>query len=313
MVEILPEAPSFGTQIARGLGQGLGAGFSQAGDILKQRMLLESILNPQRKQSGSKSFGEQTQPGEQRPFAQALAAEATGQHGIANILMEQEKLEKKHGFEREKMAFEESKPTRTRGRELMQDLPYKENALDTMKNSIASGNLSMFSLDNLAEMSGIEGLRSPEGAQFKTASKEFFLGNLSRVGSRGLNQMMERVVLEMAPLIGRSTEANLTVTEIMQAETDVTKKEAELIHDIGQDFKEKHGYYPEDLDYRVYKELRPYAMERQKQALETVDQIKEAYEPKNKQGILMYDPSGNLRRVPHKSRKEALKEGYTIK
>ena len=100
--------------------------------------------------------------------------------------------------------------------------------------------------------------------------------------------------------------------EILAAENDVSRKEADLINEIGQKYKEKHGTYPEDLAHRVNKELRPYATQRQKDALAEIDRVKQLYEPKNKQGILMYDPSGNLRRVPHGNKKEAMKEGYRM-
>jgi phage-related protein len=244
------------------------------------------------------------------PFSKAKQYAVAGEHELARTAMEEAKLGEKMKLEERKEAHGLAKPTLERGRELLENLPYKENALSTMQDAISSGNLGFFTLDNLAEMTGIEGLRSPEGAAFKTASKEFFLGNLSRVGSRGLNQMMERVVLEMAPLIGRKTEANLAVTEILGAENDVTRKEAELINDIGQSYKEKHGHYPENLQSLVYKELRPFAQERQKEALNKIDKIKSLYAPKNKEGVLMYDPAGNLRRVPYQNRKEAMQQGY---
>lgn len=353
MVQILPENPSFGTQLARNLGAGFSQGVSQAADFASKmamkraemknlqqliggdqtsmkpnnEMMTQEFIDalPQIEQhlgrdltpqdldqlwQGYQQLGAQQQ--QKSPFSTSEKLALAGHADIGRVFAEGEKATRKEQFEREKMAHEESKPTRARGRELLEDLPYKENALTTMKNSISSGNLGMLSLDNLAEISGIEGLRSPEGAAFKTASKEFFLGNLSRVGSRGLNQMMERVVLEMAPLIGRSPQANLAVTEIMDAETDVTRKEAELINDIGQSYKEKYGHYPEDLSHRVYKELRPYATQRQKDALDKIDEIKDRFTPKNKEGVLMRDPHGGLRRIPHKDLKAAKAEGYRL-
>jgi len=50
MAQILPEVPSFGTQLARGLGMGFGQGASQAFakqlEISQRKKLLESIRNP---------------------------------------------------------------------------------------------------------------------------------------------------------------------------------------------------------------------------------------------------------------------------
>lgn len=249
---------------------------------------------------------------EEDPFQEAEDLALVGLTDVSKVATERAKSSQKIKHEERKEAFGQAKPTLERGRQILEQLPSKETALEGMKESISSGNLGMFSLDNLAELTGLEGLRSPEGAMFKTQAKEFFLGNLSRIGAKGLNQMMERVVMDMSPLIGRSTEANLAVSEVLEAENDVGRKEAELINQLGQDYKEKHGQYPEDLQYRVYKELSPYAKERQKEALKRIDKIKEKYEPNNKQGVLMYDPAGNLRRVPHKSQKEAKREGYRM-
>ena len=349
MVQILQRPPSFGEMLGQGLGSGLGQGFAQAGQFATQIGLekykqkqRQNLINQIEGSSGtnaqdmSQKFLEALPQLEQQlgrelapqdldqiwnamqqqsqvdPFSKAKQYAAAGEHDLSRVASDEAKLKQKISFEERKEAHALAKPTLERGRELEEDLPYKENALLTMQDAIASGNLGMLTLDNLAELTGIEGLRTPEGAAFKTASKEFFLGNLSRVGSRGLNQMMERVVLEMAPLIGRSTEANLAVTEILGAENDVSRKEAELINDIGQSYKQKHGHYPENLGHLVYKELRPYAQDRQKEALQKIDKIKSLYEPKNKEGVLMYDPAGNLRRVPHQNKKEALKEGYRM-
>lgn len=259
--------------------------------------------------NGYNQMQQKKQPQED-PFLKAKKAAAAGLHDMSRVYTEEAKTGIKAREAEVARGYEESKPTRTRGRELLEDLPYKESALSNMKAAIESGNLGMFTLDNLAEITGIEGLRSPEGAAFKTDAKEFFLGNLSRVGAKGLNQMMEKVVQEMGPLIGRKTEANLAVTEVLGAEMDVTRKEAELINEIGQAYKEKHGHYPDDLAHRVYKELSPYAKQRQKDALAEIKRIKSIYEPKNKEGILMYDPSGNLRRVPHKDISSAKESGY---
>lgn len=369
MVQILPEVPSFGTQFARSIGTGLGAGISKGADLATQ-MALEKYKQKQRKNliseiEGGQSQGiakdlqgqpqedmrqkflealpqieqaagrelspqdldmlwdkmsqsqMQQQPAQQQhqetdPFLKAKKYAAAGEHELARTATEEAKLSEKLKAQERKESFGLAKPTLERGRELVEDLPYKENALSTIKDAIQSGNLGMFSLDNLAELTGIEGLRTPEGAAFKTASKEFFLGNISRVGAKGLNQMMEKIVYEMSPLIGRSTEANLSVAEILGAESDVTRKEAELINEIGSAYKDKHGQYPDDLAHRVYKALRPYAQQRQKDALAEVDRIKTHYQPKNKQGILMYDPAGNLRRVPYGNKKEAMKEGYRM-
>lgn len=246
------------------------------------------------------------------PFAEAESFELIGEPGLARISTEKAKLGQKMAAEEKKQSYELAKPTLDRSRELAQDLPYKEAAVLGMEESIKSGNLGAFSLDNLAEITGIEAFRSPEGAAFKTQSKEYFLGNLSRVGSKGLNQMMEKVILQMSPLIGRSNEANLAVSEILHAENDVTRKEVELTNRIATEYKEKYGHFPDNLSERVMDELRPFAIQRQKDTLKKIDEIKDRYEPVNKKGHLMRDPSGNLRRVSAKDYKKAKAAGYVV-
>lgn len=350
MVQVLDEVPGFGSQLGRQLGQNIGSGIETAFNLarqLKGKRAIESKfgkeianLPPDAQQEFIKAFSK-------AEAQSSMMRELFGQKGQQNVddgmssgrseqgsidlnnlsaedriklsminpnisrqLTEEQKLKHKISSEEIKRGYEESKPTRERGRKIVEELPMKENALEVMKDAIQTGNLGTFSLDYLADLTGLEGLRSAEGAQFKTASKEFFLGNLGRIGAKGLNQMMEKVVMEMSPLIGRKPEANLAVAEILQAELDVSRKESELIHDLGQSYKEKHGHYPDDLSDRVYKELRPYAVSRQKEALENAHKIKEKYQTNNKNGVLMYDPSGNLRRVPHADVKKATQEGY---
>ena len=76
-----------------------------------------------------------------------------------------------------------------------------------MNDAIASKNLGFWSSDNLAEITGVEAFRSPEGAIFKTASKEYFLGNISRAGARP-NQWIEQQISDMMAKIGNLQKMN---------------------------------------------------------------------------------------------------------
>lgn len=53
---------------------------------------------------------------------------------------------------------------------IAETLPIKQSALNLMNDAIVGKNLEFFSLDNLAEITGIEGFRSKEGAIFKRKS-----------------------------------------------------------------------------------------------------------------------------------------------
>lgn len=268
----------------------------------------------QKMSSGNTQTVQSSQPGTQQqdPFKKAKLYEAAGERGLSNISLEEAKINQQERNEVSKRNFDIAKDTLKRGETLAAELPYKQAALDNMIYALNNKDLSFFSPDNLAEMTGIEGFRSPEGAIFQAAGKEFFMSNLSRVGARGLNQWLERQLRTLQPQIGKSNEANLVLSEIFQADLDVGKKEVELINSIAEDYENKYGYPPRNLSALVTKELSKYSLERQQQAKKQIESIKEHYEPVNKQGQLMRAPDGSLRRVEAKDIKAAKKAGYRV-
>lgn len=245
-------------------------------------------------------------------FSKAQQLAMMGEHDLAKVEIEQAKFAEKRNIEREKRNYELAKPAFEEANLISSGLPQKEAALQNMREAISQGNLGFFSPDNLAEMTGIEGFRSPEGAIFKTAGKEFFMSNLGRVGARGLNQWLERQLADMQPKIGRSAEANLAVTEILQADNDVARKQVELTNQLADKYERELGYIPRDLASKVEKQLTPFAVERQKQAKAKIEEIKANFKPNTKAGVLMRAPDGSLRRVSHKDVKEATKAGYMV-
>lgn len=145
-----------------------------------------------------------------------------------------------------------------------QSLIQSESALDLMETAISSRDQSFFSLDNLAELSGIEGLRSKEGALFKTAGKEFFLGNISRAGARP-NQFIEKQVADMLPKIGRSTAANLSVTRAFRNENELKKEKIRLTRDLATDLEKDLGYVPKNIGQLRDEKLKIFAEKKQKE------------------------------------------------
>lgn len=246
------------------------------------------------------------------PFAKAKQYAAAGEHDLAQTAVAEAKAAQKRSDIREGRHFDIARKTLESNAAKAELLPQKETALDTMKSSIAEGNLGFFTPDNLAEITGIEGLRSPEGAAFKTASKEFFMGTLSRIGAKGLNQYLEKQVASMAPQLGRSTLANLVVTEIMDADLALEKKQIELTNRIASEQEEEYGHPLMSLSQDVMKELSPFAIDLQNQTKEKIENLKSRYEPKNAKGYLMRAPDGSLRRVGKDQVAEAKKAGYKV-
>lgn len=344
--QVLPQAPGFGQQLGQQLGAGLGAGINQGiaqrlEGFQRQRQMesqipsLEklglsredavSVLNApeklqkpltamallQKMSPQTQQNGMPEQPSQQNRNLSPEQRKVLGAFdpSIAKVYQEEEKLQQRAEEKGAERHFSIAKKTLESTAERAEALPQKEMALENMMNAIEQKNLGFFTRDNLAELTGIEGLRSPEGAVFKTAGKEFFLGSLKRAGARP-NQWVEQQISDMLTKVGRSTEANLSVSEALKTELDVEKKQIELTNRIADEQEKKYGHVRRDLSSEVMKELTPYAKEKQKELESTLRNIKEKYEPSNKEGILMYDPKGNLRRVPNKQFKEAKDAGY---
>jgi hypothetical protein len=220
--------------------------------------------------------------------------------------------------------FELVKPYIQGVNEQVAQSPLKRSALKTSEQAFATGELGAFSKDYLADLFGIEALRSGTGAQALVAGKEFFLGNLSRVKAKGVNQWLEKQIKEMQPLIGRSMEANLISTAALEVDLDIGDKISETMNKI---IDEKG--ITRKLPQEVSKELDKYATERQNELMKTVREIKkdpEKYAQKinskytdeesnqsiQKNEIMMRDPSGNLRAIPKDQVNQAKKVGYRL-
>lgn len=158
-------------------------------------------------------------------------------------------------------------------------LAQRRSALELSKNAIINKDLSFWTGDNLAELTGIEGFRSTEGAIFKTAGKEYFLGSIGRAGIRP-NQWVEQQIADMLTKIGRSTEANLSVTRALENELDLDQAKVDITNRLANDLEEKLGYIPRDLGARVQKELSSYAEDKQKELYNDLRAIKSIGEKK---------------------------------
>jgi len=146
---------------------------------------------------------------------------------------------------------------------IAETLPIKQSALNLMNDAIVGKNLEFFSLDNLAEITGIEGFRSKEGAIFKTAGKEYFLGSISRAGARP-NQWIEQQISDMMTKVGRSTEANLSVSRAMQNELDLQKEQVRLTEEIADEIDSQDGNYRK-IGSMVNERLSKFSEDKQKE------------------------------------------------
>lgn len=198
--------------------------------------------------------------------------EANLSQRIAKEKSERSKFESNREFESKR-----SLPILKKNDEARESLPVKENSLIQMKDAIRNGDVDSI-FNTLADFTGIEAFRSPEGAKFKTAGKEFFLSSLNRVGVKP-NQWLEQQVSDALPKIGRSPEGNLISTELLQYDFDIEKRRVELVDELSDKFQKELGYVPGNIAKEADKQLKPYVEQRQKKLAYDLRSIQEEYNP----------------------------------
>jgi hypothetical protein len=139
----------------------------------------------------------------------------------------------------------------------------RKAALPRMKKAILEGESGFFTGDNFANLTGIESLRSQEGAELITSTKEFLLSSIGRAGSRP-NQWIEQQISLMLPQVGRKKEANLATAEILDAEVQLDDARLKTTYRLAEEDRQKYGYVRGDIAQRIEKEIAPEADKIQK-------------------------------------------------
>lgn len=215
-----------------------------------------------------------------------------------------------------------SSKIKDRADKIAETLPQKRTAINLMNDAISNKDLSFWSRDNLAEITGIEGLRSPEGAIFKTAGKEYFLGSIARAGARP-NQWIEQQIADMMTKVGRSTEANLSVARALENELDLEEATVRLTEEISDRLLAEGDYSQSKLGSILNKELSSYAERKQQELFNDLRAIKSIGE-NSPQKFHKVEKGTPVSRVvaqailrqfnndPEKASQEAIKLGYTF-
>jgi hypothetical protein len=227
---------------------------------------------------------------------------------------EREKFEYGKISEKEKMARSEAeaitKPLMLELQQARKNIPLQEQAIEDIK--MASPEVG--ARDYLADVTGFEPLRTAEGAKLKTAIKDYFLSDLTRVGARP-NQWVEQQLLDALPKIGRSTEANLITAEGLKFKLDLAKKRVDIIDELAAKDTEKHGYVKSDIDSRASKLLKPVVEQQKKEIIDNITAIKKKYKSLGKEEkagkyITIMSPQGELLEILPSDLKEAEEHGY---
>jgi len=148
--------------------------------------------------------------------------------------------------------------------ELSDTLPTLDSSIFAMEDAIQNQDLSFFSPDNLAEITGLEFFRTKEGAQLKTAAKTYFINDLKSSGARP-NQFIEKMLSDASVKFGRSREANQAVVEGFKLSRDLKQKKRDVILNLEKFYDDTTGYLPKNFGSLVDETMKPYIDDRLKE------------------------------------------------
>lgn len=143
---------------------------------------------------------------------------------------------------------------------IRENLPRQEQALNYARNAIESGETGAFSINALADsIGGVIGdaLRNKSGAQLTLAAKEQLLPTLSRISAKAQNQYMEKRISSMIPKAGQTDEANLSMQEMLEAESAMDKAYLQEFDRLTDEDNKTFGYERKDIDKRAHDAIKP--------------------------------------------------------
>jgi hypothetical protein len=158
---------------------------------------------------------------------------------------------------------------------IAEGIPRKELALKQIDQAIASGTKLDTLQNQLADVTGLESLRSAKGAQLKSATKEFFLSDLSSIPGVRPNQFLEKALSSAMTDDSRTKEANEMLAAGMRSNLMLDKVRIELTSQIENRYKNQLGYVPSNISKDVNTALAPYAQQIQDQWANEVQHIEE--------------------------------------
>lgn len=227
---------------------------------------------------------------------------------VANAYKAGEEAKQKIYQVRSDREFERLKPILKSIDEQQAQSQIRASALSTLDSAIDSGT-SGLSLDYLADLTGIDYFRTPKGAQFLTASKEFFLGSLSRAGARP-NQWIEQQLRTFLPQFGRSEQANRVVTEILRTNLAIEDGYARILNEVmDEDYKEFGDLRP-NVQQRAQERWKVFADAEQESLQKRLGDV--LYNNPNPENTIMVDKQGNSYSIPPDRLEEARKNGLKL-
>lgn len=130
-------------------------------------------------------------------------------------------------------------------------------AIDLGQKAVRTGDVGAFSLNNLANITGIDAFKNASGAALDVAIKQHLIGTVSEVSAKAANLFLERNILDSFAKIGQNKITNLIKLEALDTERKLDDLELQVYDTISRQDREQFGYEQPALSQRVSDALKP--------------------------------------------------------
>ncbi len=210
---------------------------------------------------------------------------------------------------KEKRAFDRSKGYLDSISDIAKELPKEKLALSQMRGALDDKDFNSFR-NVIAEMTGIEALKTKSAQVVNSASKQFLMASLAGLTGRP-NQFIERQITKalVSPLY--HNEANELIYEGLEGLHNLKKREVEIAEDLEEFYTEGGGEIPRNFQKLVRAQHKKEVDAFETRYKQRVTELLSSKDVKSNE-VRMRDPQGNLRNVPKKDVEAAKAANYKV-
>ena len=214
--------------------------------------------------------------------------------------------------------YKRAKPVLEKAEKIRESSPIVKASLNSMEDAISEGNMDYFSLNNLAEKTGIGAFGDADLGKFKAASKNFLVSNVAKFGARP-NMYIEQQVAEMLPKVGKTREGNLSALEMLRFEADINDEFAKTVDALEDLDVAKNGYPSATIGKEADRVMKAYVERRQDELAARLKQLREEEKSKVNSAkkssiggfVKMVNPeTGEAWEIPRGNVEQALHAGW---
>ncbi len=171
---------------------------------------------------------------------------------LAQYSQEQKKFAQQQNVSDRDYNYKLNQPYHDKMSAKMNALEGEKRGLRMMQDALSRRDLSFFSKDNVARMSGDWGgwAASPEGAQFLAGQKQLALNDISQI-TGPKNQFIEKTLISALPKLGDSNEANEVKAAWIQRRLEGDEAEISLYRAIRDQYATQGMPEPRNIDNLV--------------------------------------------------------------